>query len=1314
MSHGAFAFAAARRAGWRVRLVRLARGGALAWYLSAAIGLWLLAIAAAALTGWRMEGVAGRGAWLAAIVWALLAGAAGQFAITAVNWMCTLIVPPRALPRLNFAAGIPGGHRALVAVPVMLSSEGGVRRDAAQLECRFLANRDENLFFALLTDFADAPRETMPGDRRLLRVARSEIRRLNRRYGRGRTRFYLLHRPRRWNEQEGVWMGEERKRGKLAALNRLVLDGDRGPFSATVGNLDLLSTLRYVITLDADTHLPRDAARRLVGCMAHPLNRPRLDPRTKRVMAGYAILQPRVGATIADAARSRYSRLSACDPGIDPYTRQTSDVYQDLFGEGSFIGKGIYDVRAFSEALAGRFPDNRVLSHDLIEGCFARSGVVSDVEVFEGLPARFLADMARRHRWIRGDWQIAAWLWNRVPAGQGARSREHGNTSREPCSSGVACSPLPAPCSPLAARVPNSLDALARWKIFDNLRRSLVPPMLLSFLLAAWALSPQLAGFCTVMALLLTSSLPVAIGALGLLRKPPEKRWTLHVKEQGGRVLKVVACEAFSWCVLPYVAHRHLDAIIRTLYRLRISHRGLLEWMPASEAEARCSGRCRDHYAAMWACVAAAAIAALALAVGNPHALFWAGPLLAAWSAGPLLAWWTSRPLSLPGTSRTRMHERQVRRWARQTWHYFERFAGKQENWLPPDNVQWHRPARDADPQTDTPAAPAVAARTSPTNIGMGLLSALAACDFGFLSGTALLARTSKMLHTVARLERWRGHLFNWYDTRTLQPLEPRYVSSVDSGNLWGALTVLAAGLDELRDRPVVPRRFLEGLHDTLEAIATVRRGCWPAPAPDNPMDNCLAALRAMCAAPSPRSARQADELLCQIRSMAATLATCASGNSPDLQAWAATFVQQAADMHQELLRSAFWLRVTAPAILRAIDKKALVACAADFVALFRQLDRLDRECTLSSLPRAARKVAELAGRLCGAIPQAAPLAALGKAAEYAARAADGQLSDIVRLSSRCRKFCRMDFRRLFNPRRKLLSIGFLVSAARGRGAGRDNCYYDLLASEARLTSFLAVSDGQLPPEHWFALGRPMTLADGSPALLSWSGSMFEYLMPALLMPSFPGTLLGASCAAAVRRQMRYARTMAARFRIRGSGGLPWGISESCYHRTDEKGVYQYCAHGVPGLGLAPDVGERLVVAPYASALAMMVAPREAAENLARLEREGYLSPHGFYDAIDFTPPAGDPTRCAGAPDASIVPAVCRTVMAHHSGMTLLALDNVLFDAPMRRRLLKNPACAAHDLLLQERMPGAQWSATRPMTTRMKKHVETASKRKTV
>jgi len=591
------------RPAWTETVRRFIARRATRFYFGGLLLVWLLALSLATAVGGRMGvlRIAGPAGSLALFL--LAAGSLGHFAVTVVDWLCTFFVPPKPIMRLDFSAGIPSEHCGLVVVPTMLAGEQGVSSLLHQIELRFLGNQDRNLSFALATDFPDAERENMPGDSKTLSAARQGIERLNRRH---RKAFYLLHRPRTWNAQEGVWMGSERKRGKLAALNHLLRSGDAAAFQLTVGDLARLARVRYVITLDTDTRLPRDVARELVGCIAHPMNRPRVDPITRVVTEGHAVLQPRVSATFVDARRSLFSRLLAGDAGIDPYTHQTSLVYQDVFDEGSFIGKGIYDVRAWDAAVTGRFPDNRVLSHDLIEGCFARSGFVGDVELFESVPARVLSDASRRHRWIRGDWQIAAWL---------------------------------RPCAPDArGRSNNPLSWLSRWKIADNLRRSLTPVFLFVMLMLGWLLSPSASVFCTFLAAIILFG-PAACGTGAcFLRKVEGKPWKLHVADETKTCFRALATEAVALCILPYTAHVHLDAIIRSLYRLYVSHRHLLEWTTASDAETRSQTGCRDHYERMWACTIASTGMAALLAIVHPATLWSAGPVLLAWLLGPAIA----------------------------------------------------------------------------------------------------------------------------------------------------------------------------------------------------------------------------------------------------------------------------------------------------------------------------------------------------------------------------------------------------------------------------------------------------------------------------------------------------------------------------------------------------------------------------------------------------------------------------------------------------------------------------------------------------
>ncbi|MGA8006137.1 MAG: cyclic beta 1-2 glucan synthetase, partial [Burkholderiales bacterium] len=723
-------------------------------------------------------------------VWALLpiGGASllatSQLAAALVNWAASLVVTPHPLPRMDFSAGIPPPWRTLVVVPTMLGSAQNVADLIEALEVTFLANRDERLHFGLLTDLRDADRESLPEDGPLVALVQTGIDELNAKYGADGNRshgdiFFLFHRPRRWNPRERVWMGYERKRGKLADLNALLRGGGRGVsgdrFSLVVGDTALLPEVKYVITLDTDTLLPRDAARGFVGAMAHPLNRPRYDEAKRCVVDGYGILQPRVAVSLPGTNRSRYARLFGGEPGIDPYTRAVSDVYQDVFGEGSFIGKGIYDVDAFEQALGGRFPENRILSHDLLEGCYARAGLLSDLRLYEDYPARYSADVSRRYRWIRGDWQLAGWLRRQVP-GEGAQPRD------------------------------NPLSLLSQWKLFDNLRRSLVPAALMLLLLLGWTvLTPSWLWTLSVIAVMLIPSLCAAI--LEGLRKSDEVLLRQHFAATARSASRQFTQVAFALACLPYEVFYSLDAIARTAWRMLVVHRSLLEWNPSAATDREPARRGRSDLAAsfrsMWVAPGIAVATAIHLAAANPGGLAVAGPILLLWLAAPAIAWWISSPLVRRKAVLTHEQTRFLRALARRTWAFFENFVGPDDHWLPPDNYQEYRVA-------------ALAHRTSPTNMGLALLANLSAYDFGYLPAGQLVERTAHTLRTMDGLQRYRGHFYNWYDTQTLQPLPPLYVSTVDSGNLAGHLLTLRAGLLALPDDPILPARLFDGLSDTL------------------------------------------------------------------------------------------------------------------------------------------------------------------------------------------------------------------------------------------------------------------------------------------------------------------------------------------------------------------------------------------------------------------------------------------------------------------------------------------------------------------
>jgi len=1134
----------------------------LSFYLGGIVALTALGTAAVLLEG-RSLGIPVR---LLASFAPVLMLCFSQLGVAVLNWLSTVVTGPRLLPRLDYSGGIEPDSRTFVAVPTLVADAEAADRLLETIEIHYLSNLDDNLHFALLTDFPDADVETLPGDAQLRGRLRSGIEGLNARYGsRKGTLFYLFHRPRHWNEAEGRWMGYERKRGKIEQFNALLRGADADAFSEIVGDLSILPGVRYVITLDADTQLPRNAARLLVATMAHPLNRPRFDAERRVVVDGYGILQPRVGVSLPGAGRSWFSRLFSGDVGIDPYTRGISDVYQDVFKEGSYIGKGIYDVDAFEKAIGGRFPENAVLSHDLIESCYARSALVTDVELYEEFPSRYTADIKRRHRWIRGDWQIAQWLLRRVPGGD-------------------------------VRDVDNPLSALSRWKIFDNLRRSLVPLALLLLLVGSWTLLPGFSGRGTLLVVAIIAAPALLTAAYDVTRKPRELHLVLHVRSLAASIGRRFGQILLTIVLLPYDAYVSTDAIVRTLVRVMVTRRRLLEWMTSGEAEKEAGLGLWSFYATMWFEPFLAVVLTAALAVWEPWRLPFASPMTALWFLAPLFAWRISQSIDLKPERLAGSQELFLRATARKTWHFFETFVTAEENWLPPDNYQEEPVVR-------------VASRTSPTNMGLALLGNLAARDFGYVSVGELLRRTGDALATMERLERYRGHFYNWYDTRTLKVLDPAYVSAVDSGNLAGHLLTLGPGLRELADQEILPPSVFSGLCDTCAVLAGALEG----------RNAEMERVRRLLAAGAPGTLRTRFELLGAAWDMASRVV---DASPSEAATWARRLRESARRELDDVLLIAPWL-----------------ACGPAAAGPGGE-DWADSVPTLGQL--------------------ADPSSCLGGAGEARRR-----LKAIDELLGRIEALSVMDFAFLYDPSRRLFSTGYNVGLRK-----RDNSYYDLLASEARLASYVAVAQGQVTQEHWFALSRLLVSGHGEPTLASWSGSMFEYLMPLLVMPDYENTLLGESCRGAVERQVEYGRLR----------GVPWGISESGYNLTDAHLNYQYKAFGVPGLGLKRGLAEDLVVAPYATVMALMISPREACENLERLAGDERSGAYGFYEAVDYTP-SRKPVGQAGA--------TVRSYMVHHQAMSFLSLASFLLDQPMQRRFLACPVLRTADLLLQERVPHA-------------------------
>ena len=1083
--------------------------------------------------------------WLLAAVAVLGFLPATEVAVALVNRIITRRFGATILPALELKDGVPAEFRTIVAIPTLLTSEADLLEQIERLEIHHLSGAKGEISFALLTDGLDADQEVVEADEQLLELATKAIAELNLRYANSGSRFFLLHRRRVFNASENKWMGWERKRGKLHELNRLLRGATDTTFLPIPEDLPQLPTaVRYVITLDADTRLPRDSARRLIGKMAHPLNRPCFSKTMQRVINGHGILQPRVTPALPfDPEGSPYQRVFAGPCGMDPYAMAVSDVYQDLFGEGSYTGKGIYDLDAFEASLAGRVPDNTMLSHDLFEGVFARAGLASDIEVVEDFPSRYDVAAKRQHRWTRGDWQLLPWIIN--------------------------------------TRKGNKVPAVGRWKMADNLRRSVLAPLTLATLVASWLL-PMPVALIATLAILTVIVVPILIPILFVIfPQHRDVRVSNHVDVLIADIKLAALQLLLLVALLPDQAWRMGDAIIRTLTRLCATRRHLLEWTTAAQAAGNPRLLLKGFYQQMLGSTLLGVGLAIVAVVLSPSSWPLALPFVLLWSGAPALAFWSSHPPKIKKKLAISSHEkRALRHTARRTWRFFETFVTASENMLPPDNFQ------------DDPR-PVVAHRTSPTNMGLYLLSTVAARDFGWIGLNNTIERLEATLATMDKLARFRGHFFNWYDTQDMRALEPAYVSSVDSGNLAGHLITLANACEVWMlnaDSAPPPSNTRRGISDNLQLArdtipkvpaASGERGRQLTVALNNIETQLHGELSLKALLPTLK--RLADTALKEARSLVNILPSV-EGDAADLL---------------------FWLE----ALVDVLDQHS------------REL--LQPETVVEN--------------------QKARLKAIADNARNTAMA--------------------MDFAFLLDPDRKLLSIGYSLTENR-----LDPSCYDLLASEARLASLFAIAKGDAETKHWFRLGRATTPIGKGSALISWSGSMFEYLMPSLVMRAPIGSLLEQTTRLVVQRQQSYA----------WAHGVPWGISESAYNARDMEFTYQYFNFGVPGLGFKRGLSENLVIAPYATGLATMIDPQAACMNYERLAHMGALGRYGFYEAVDFTR-----ARLPDNKDLEIV----HNFMAHHQGMTIVAIANTLYDGQMRTRFHREPMIKACDLLLQERLP---------------------------
>ena len=940
---------------------------------------------------------------LLSIVALLAVSASAQLAVSLVNWLSTLLVKPKVLPRMDFSKGIPAEYRTLVVVPTLLSGKAYIETLMEGLEIRFLANKGDNLHFGLLTDFMDGDVEIEKDDKQLTDLAIDRIEALNQKYKRNESDiFFLFHRARVWNAGEQKWMGYERKRGKLAALNALLRRRGENEFSIIKGDYRTLYDVKYVITLDSDTLLPRDSAWKLIAAMAHPLNHPEYSTRKRRVTEGYGVLQPRVDTSIPLTTTSLYLHMQGSVSGIDPYTRVTSDVYQDLFEEGSFIGKGIYDVDIFQKAFRDVFQENRILSHDLLEGCYVRSGLLSDVFLYEENPAQYESDLRRHHRWIRGDWQIAAWLLPYVTTGKGQLTR-------------------------------NRLSALSRWKIFDNLRRSLLPVSLLSLLLLGWFIL-RFPWFWTLAVSTIILLPPIIASAWHLLNKPADLTLKAHVSEVAGNLKITLIRFVFGLSILPYEAFQYVDAILRALWRMIVSRRKLLEWTPFAAIASKNRLALLSAYRSL-AIVPLLAMVCTVFLLRNPPDFAVASPILLLWLLAPALVWRLSKPVTEDRPDLAEQERTFLYKTARKTWAFFEQFVTAADNGLPPDNFQELEGG-------------VIAHRTSPTNMGLALLANLAAYDFGYLSASRLLDRCGQAFRSMRTLERFKGHFYNWYDTRSLSPLYPRYVSTVDSGNLAGHLLTLRQGLLTLPGQPLFGSRVLQGCRTTAAIILDQSKERFA-----DPLNRLQALLKE--AASEEQSLTATKNTLEEGVRLALDLRLPRAEDGTELSGWVDRLSHQLKDHQDHLLHSVPWIALL-----------PIPACFAR-VAVLDQIPTLRSLQTMKDTCKAAFDEYEQQEHPAG---EKDWLRQMQTAIDEAATRATERISLIEELAEQCEEFSEIEYDFLLEPATALLHIGYNVEEQR-----KDSSFYDLLASEVRLGIFVGIAQGKLSQESWFALGRLLT-----------------------------------------------------------------------------------------------------------------------------------------------------------------------------------------------------------------------------------------------
>ena len=1137
-----------------------------------------------------------------------------DLALNLTNLVLTHAIVPQNLPKMDLSLGIPEKSRTMVVIPCMLSSTAVIHALLERIEVHYVGNYDSQLFFALLTDFTDNSHESSAQDGALLQKAIDGIARLNQKYpNKDQNRFYIFHRRRQWNGSENTWMGWERKRGKIHEFNRLLRGDQNTSFSIIQATTSFLSTMKYVLTLDADTQLPRDCARKLVGTMAHPLNQPYFDKTLGRVTEGYGVIQPRIGISLESSARSWFSKIMSEYTGIDPYTTAVSEVYQDLFREGSYTGKGIYDVDAFESALSGRVPENTLLSHDLFEGLYARAGLLTDVELLDDYPRRYYTFFTRQHRWTRGDWQIAGWIFAFVK-----------NEKNK--------------------WVSNHLPLISRWKIFDNLRRSLVPFFTFLWFTMSWLTLPGSYKFWIGYILFIIFFPPIA---RTILEQVISYIQSISHKNSVARMkLKISIVQPVLYIIfLAHQAFIQMDAVVRVFYRKLVSKRKLLEWVTAAQDENRDVKKKRPLWQTSLPVQCILILEAILIYVLSPSQFNTALGFIAVWMCYPLAAKITGRSLKRNQRNLDLPEQLLMRQVARRTWHYFESFVNLENNWLPPDNHQVSPVAFTAN-------------RTSPTNMGLYILSLISARDFGYVNSSIFLSSLELTLSTMQKLEQREGHYLNWYDTRTLEALAPKYISTVDSGNLAGYLLVGRQACLEFKNWLIIDPRMIEGLQDTIAVIeAEMKESDLDSISSFENLKQCQKILSTSI--PTHYSEwitffKILAQAIEQLKNNVITRHENKSTEVTKIVIWIDSCSFYIENTLQEISLVAPWtrgefhdltLKLSKNKVLKSMDNNRSLL----FLPFFYKnaINEMSRLVTSEEFSSSSLEILQLIDEI--------------KLAKIKVKKMLEQATSFAEMINRL--FTTMNFNFLMDQDRKVFSIGYSLSDQRF-----DSGQYDLLGSESRLASFVAIAKDDVPQEHWFRLGRLLVPTAYGPALVSWTASMFEYLMPTLVLHDYENTLLYQTANTIVIKQISYGHER----------HVPWGISEAGYNARDLQLNYQYGPFGVPGLGLKRGLSHDLVISPYSTFLAAMIYPKAAVENVKHLIRNGLLTEYGFYESVDYTPERIPPNQKF---------AVIRSFMAHHQGMTLTAINNVVHDKIIQNRFHNDPRVRATRLLLQERIP---------------------------